>query len=123
MSVLSITLVILAAILLVTVAAGVRLVQQYERGVVLRFGRLLSEIRQPGLRVIIPFADRIVKVPVQTVVMNVPGQGAITRDNVTLNVDAVVYFRVVDPSRAVINVENYVGAVSQVVYAYENGLV
>jgi regulator of protease activity HflC (stomatin/prohibitin superfamily) len=114
MSVLSITLVILAVILLVTAAAGLRLVQQYERGVVLRFGRLLSEIREPGLRLLIPFADRMVKVPVQTVVMNVPGQGAITRDNVTLNVDAVVYFRVVDPARAVVNVENYVGAVSQV---------
>jgi regulator of protease activity HflC (stomatin/prohibitin superfamily) len=114
MSVLSVTVVILAVILLAVVAAGVRLVQQYERGVVLRFGRLLSEIREPGLKVIIPFADRMVKVPVQTVVMNVPGQGAITRDNVTLNVDAVVYFRVVDPARAVVNVENYVGAVSQV---------
>ena len=114
LSVLSVTLVVLAFILLVTVAAGVRLVQQYQRGVVLRFGRLLPAIREPGLRLLIPFADRMVKVPVQTVVMNVPGQGAITRDNVTLNVDAVVYFRVVDPARAVVNVENYVGAVSQV---------
>jgi regulator of protease activity HflC (stomatin/prohibitin superfamily) len=114
MSVLSVTLVVLAVLLLSTVAAGVRLVQQYQRGVVLRFGRLLSEIREPGLRLLVPFADRMVKVPVQTVVMDVPGQGAITRDNVTLNVDAVVYFRVVDPARAVVNVENYVGAVSQV---------
>ena len=114
MPVLTISLVVVAVILLLLVAAGVRLVQQYERGVVLRFGRLLPEVREPGLRVIIPFADRMVKVPVQTIVMNVPGQGAITRDNVTLNVDAVVYFRVVDPARAVVNVENYVGAVSQV---------
>jgi regulator of protease activity HflC (stomatin/prohibitin superfamily) len=114
MPVLTISLVVVAVILLMLVAAGVRLVQQYQRGVVLRFGRLLPEIREPGLRLLIPFADRMVKVPVQTIVMNVPGQGAITRDNVTLNVDAVVYFRVVDPARAVVNVENYVGAVSQV---------
>jgi regulator of protease activity HflC (stomatin/prohibitin superfamily) len=106
-----ITVVVLVALLL---AAGVRMVQQYQRGVVLRFGRLLPEIRQPGLRVMIPVADRMVKVPVQTIVMDVPPQGAITKDNVTLSVDAVVYFRVTDPAKAVVNVENYIGAVSQV---------
>ena len=104
----------LLVVLLLLVGSGVRLVQQYQRGVVLRFGRLLPEVRQPGLRLMIPFADRMTKVPVQTVVMNVPGQGAITKDNVTVNVDAVVYFRVTDPTRAVINVENYLGAISQV---------
>ncbi len=109
---LSLTLVVVAVLLLV--GSAVRLVQQYQRGVVLRFGRLLPAVREPGLRLLVPFADRMVKVPVQTIVMDVPGQGAITRDNVTLNVDAVVYFRVVDPVRAVINVENYLGAVSQV---------
>lgn len=114
MSILLVALVIVAFLVLVVASRGVRQVQQYQRGVVLRFGRLLPEIRQPGLRLIIPFADRMVKVPVQTVVMNVPGQGAITRDNVTVNVDAVVYFRVVDATRAVVNVENYVGAISQV---------
>jgi regulator of protease activity HflC (stomatin/prohibitin superfamily) len=114
MSVLFAALAVVAVVLLLLVVAGVRLVQQYERGVVLRFGRLLPSIRQPGLRVIVPFADRMVKVPVHTVVMDVPGQGAITRDNVTLNVDAVVYFRVTDATRAVVNVENYLGAVSQV---------
>ena len=101
----------LVALLLVT---SVRMVQQYQRGVVLRFGRLLPEIRNPGLRLMVPIADRMVKVPVQTLVLDVPPQGAITRDNVTVNVDAVVYFRVTDPVKAVVNVENYLGAISQV---------
>jgi len=103
--------IVLVALLL---ASGVRMVQQYQRGVVLRFGRLLPEVRQPGLRLMIPVADRMVKVPIQTIVLDVPPQGAITKDNVTLNVDAVVYFRVTDPVKAVVNVENYLGAISQV---------
>jgi regulator of protease activity HflC (stomatin/prohibitin superfamily) len=90
------------------------MVQQYEQGVVLRFGRLLPAIRRPGLRLIIPFADRMRKVSMQTVVLGIPAQGAITRDNVTLTVDAVVYYRVIDPVKAVINVEHYPTAVSQV---------
>ena len=114
MTVLSTALVMIVIIVLLLVASGVRLVQQYQRGVVLRFGRLLPKVREPGLNLIVPFADRMVRVPIQTVVMNVPGQGAITRDNVTVNVDAVVYFRVTDAVRAVVNVENYIGAVSQV---------
>lgn len=101
-------------VLLVLLGAGVRLVQQYEQGVVLRFGRLLPVLRQPGLRLIVPFADRMRKVSMQTVVMGIPAQGAITRDNVTLTVDAVVYYRVIDPVRAVINVQHYPTAVSQV---------
>jgi regulator of protease activity HflC (stomatin/prohibitin superfamily) len=99
---------------LVVLGAGVRQVQQYQRGVVLRFGRLLPEVRQPGLRLLIPFVDQMTKVPVQTLVLDVPSQGTITRDNVTVGVDAVVYFRVVDPVRAVINVEKYLFATSQV---------
>ncbi|MHA6793808.1 slipin family protein [Pseudonocardia bannensis] len=96
------------------VATSVRMVQQYQRGVVLRFGRLLPQVRQPGLRLLVPVADRMVRVPVQTIVLDVPPQGAITKDNVTVNVDAVVYFRVTDPVRAVVKVENYLGAISQV---------
>ncbi|MDQ1646261.1 MAG: hypothetical protein QOJ50_2445 [Cryptosporangiaceae bacterium] len=101
-------------VILLLLASSVRLVQQYERGVVLRFGRLLPEIRQPGLQFIIPFADRLTKVSMQTVVVGIPAQGAITRDNVTLVVDAVVYYRVIDPVKAIINVQNYPQAVSQV---------
>ena len=114
MSPLLITLAVVAFLVLTVVGAGVQLVQQYQRGVVLRFGRLLPVVREPGLRVIVPFVDRMTKVPVQTVVMDVPSQGAITKDNVTLAVDAVVYFRVTDPAKAVINVDDYLGAVSQV---------
>ncbi len=114
MSPLLITLALIAFLVLTVVGAGVQLVQQYQRGVVLRFGRLLPVVREPGLRVIVPFVDRMTKVPVQTVVMDVPSQGAITKDNVTLAVDAVVYFRVTDPAKAVVNVDDYLGAVSQV---------
>jgi regulator of protease activity HflC (stomatin/prohibitin superfamily) len=112
--VLTTVLIVIVALVVLLVGSGVRMVQQYQRGVVLRFGRLLPEVRQPGLRVMIPVADRMVKVPVQTIVLDVPPQGAITKDNVTLSVDAVVYFRVTDPVKAVVNVENYLGAISQV---------
>jgi regulator of protease activity HflC (stomatin/prohibitin superfamily) len=106
-----VVVVVLAAIL---ASSSLRLVQQYERGIVLRFGRLLPAVRQPGLSAMIPVADRMRKVSIQTIVLDVPSQGTITRDNVTIGVDAVVYFRVDDPVRAVINVENYVQATSQV---------
>ena len=99
---------------LVLTSSSLRLVQQYQRGVVLRFGRLLPEPREPGLRAIVPFADRMTKVSLQTVVLDIPAQSAITRDNVSIGVDAVVYFRVEDPVKAVINVENYLQATSQV---------
>lgn len=107
-------LVVLVVLVLWLVGAGMRMVQQYEQGVVLRFGRLQPHLRSPGLRFIVPIADRMTKVSLQTVVMSIPAQGAITRDNVTLTVDAVVYFRVIDPVKAIINVQNYPMAVSQV---------
>jgi regulator of protease activity HflC (stomatin/prohibitin superfamily) len=114
MEVLVIVLIVVAVLALVTASASLQAVQQYQRGVVLRFGRLLPTVRQPGLRVIVPFVDRMRKVPVQTTVLAVPSQNAITRDNVTVGVDAVVYFRVDDPVRAVVNVDDYLGATSQV---------
>jgi regulator of protease activity HflC (stomatin/prohibitin superfamily) len=98
----------------VLVGASVRVVNQYERGVVLRFGRLRGDVRQPGLTLIAPGADRLHKVNLQVVTMPVPAQEGITRDNVTVKVDAVVYFNVVDPVRAVVNVQDYVFAVLQV---------
>ncbi|MBA8823162.1 regulator of protease activity HflC (stomatin/prohibitin superfamily) [Saccharopolyspora lacisalsi] len=107
-------IVVIVLLVLVLVGAGLNAVQQYQRGVVLRFGRLLSPVREPGLRVIVPFVDRMRKVPVQTTVLDVPAQGAITRDNVSIAVDAVVYFRVEDPVKAVINVSDYLHATSQV---------
>jgi regulator of protease activity HflC (stomatin/prohibitin superfamily) len=83
--------------------ASMRVVEQFERGVVFRFGRVRA-VREPGLRALIPFVDRMRKVPVQIVTMPVPGQEGITRDNVTVRVDAVVYFRVIDPVQAVVDV-------------------
>jgi hypothetical protein len=89
-------------------------VKQYERGLVFRFGRILDQVRGPGLAMIVPIADRLHKVNIQIVTMAVPAQEGITRDNVTVKVDAVVYFRVVDPVRAIVNVQDYPFAVSQV---------
>lgn len=99
---------------LIGLSMSLRMVQQYERGIVFRFGRVLEGVRQPGLRLIVPVADRMTKVSLQTTVAGVPAQGAITRDNVTLTVDAVVYFRVVDPVKSLINVRDYYSAVLQV---------
>ncbi|WP_433803870.1 slipin family protein [Actinomycetospora sp. CA-084318] len=114
MELLVVLLVVAALVVLTTGGAAVHSVQQYQRGVVLRFGRLLPKVREPGLRVIVPFVDRMTKVPVQTTVLDVPSQNAITRDNVTIGVDAVVYFKVTDPVRAVVNVDDYLRATSQV---------
>ena len=93
---------------------GFKVINQYEQGIVLRFGRARPEIRQPGLIWVNPFSDRLRKVNMQIIAAEVPGQEAITRDNVTMRVDAVVYYRVVDPVKAIINVQNYPYAVSQV---------
>ncbi|MCP3821163.1 slipin family protein [Streptomyces sp. A3M-1-3] len=94
-------------------AAAARVVKQYERGVVLRFGRLRTGVRQPGFTMIVPFVDRLHKVNMQIVTMPVPAQDGITRDNVTVRVDAVIYFKVIDAADALIRVEDYRFAVSQ----------
>ena len=107
-------LAVLGAIGLAGAAASVRVVKQYERGLVFRFGRIRDRIRGPGLTTLVPIADRMHKVNMQIVTMAVPAQEGITRDNVTVRVDAVVYFRVIDPVLAIVNVEDYPFAVSQV---------
>ncbi len=107
-------LVVLVVLGFILLAMSVRNVQQYQKGVVFRFGRLLPDLREPGLRLIRPIGDRMHKVSIQTEVLGVPAQGAITADNVTLTVDAVVYFRVMDPVKALVNVSNYPSAVSQI---------
>jgi regulator of protease activity HflC (stomatin/prohibitin superfamily) len=94
--------------------ASLRTVKQYERGIVFRFGKVLDTVRQPGLTRIIPGVDRMRTVNMQVVTMPVPAQEGITRDNVTVRVDAVVYFRVIDPARALIYVQDYKYAVSLV---------
>jgi regulator of protease activity HflC (stomatin/prohibitin superfamily) len=97
----------------VYLAAGARVVKQYERGVVLRLGRLRSDVRGPGFTMVVPFVDKLHKVNMQIVTMPIPAQEGITRDNVTVRVDAVVYFRVTSAADAVIRVEDYRFAVSQ----------
>ena len=93
---------------------GFKIISQYERGVVFRWGRALPGIREPGLTWVNPFTDRLRKVNMQITVAAVPAQETITRDNVTMRVDAVVYYRVVDPVKAIVNVQNYKFAVAQV---------
>ncbi|MFJ2576667.1 SPFH domain-containing protein [Kitasatospora aureofaciens] len=93
---------------------SVRVVQQFQKGVVFRFGRVREQVREPGLVALVPIADRLRKVNVQIVTMPIPAQEGITRDNVTVRVDAVVYFRVEDPVRATVNVQDYHFAISQV---------
>lgn len=104
--------VVIAAVVVYGLAAA-RVVKQYERGVVLRLGRLHDRVRDPGFTMIIPMVDRLHKVNMQIVTMPVPAQDGITRDNVTVRVDAVIYFKVVDAASAVIQVEDYQFAVSQ----------
>jgi regulator of protease activity HflC (stomatin/prohibitin superfamily) len=98
---------------LVFAGRSFRVVQQYEQGIVFRFGRVLPGTRGPGLTWLRPIGDRMQKVNMQIIAMAVPAQEGITRDNVSVRVDAVVYFRVVDPIKAVVNVQNYMFAVSQ----------
>ena len=107
--------VIVAVIVIILVLMGLRIVQEYERGIIFRLGKVRRDaIKGPGLHVIIPVIDRMVKVNMQVVTHGVPAQEGITRDNVTLRVDAVVYFRVVDALKAIVNVQNYLFATSQV---------
>jgi regulator of protease activity HflC (stomatin/prohibitin superfamily) len=103
--------------LLVLLGASFRVINQFERGVVFRFGRLQGDTRDPGLVLVPPLVNRLHKVNMQIVTMPVPAQEGITRDNVTVRVDAVVYFRVFDPVRVVVDVQNYEAAIGQVAQA------
>ena len=93
-------------------ASAIRILNEYERGVIFRLGRFIG-VKGPGLILLIPIVDRMVKVSLRTVVFDVPTQDIITRDNVSMQVNAVVYFRVLDPQKAVIEVENFLFATSQ----------
>ena len=104
-------IIILAIVFLIS--SAIKVVQEYERGVIFRLGRL-SGVKGPGLFFLIPFIDRMVKVDLRTITLDVPSQEAITRDNVTVKVNAVVYFRVIDPSRSVVAVEDYRKATWQI---------
>ena len=106
-------LAVAALIISTLVGAAVKVVQEYERGVIFRLGRLVGA-KGPGLFLIIPFIDRMVKIDLRTVTLDIPSQEAITKDNVTVRVNAVAYFRVTDPEAAVVRVENYMLATMQI---------
>jgi len=98
--------------LLIIIASAVRILREYERGVIFRLGRLISA-KGPGLIFLIPIVDKMVRVSLRTVVMDVPTQDVITKDNVSIKVNAVVYFRVMQPDKAIVEVENFLFATSQ----------
>ena len=106
-------LAVMGAIIFGLFGAAVKVVQEYERGVIFRLGRLVGA-KGPGLFFIIPFVDRMVKVDLRVVTLDIPSQEAITRDNVTVRVNAVCYFRVVDPEAATVRVENFLLATLQI---------
>lgn len=97
---------------LLILANAIRILREYERGVVFRLGRLM-EVRGPGLIILIPIIDKMVKVSLRTLVLDVPPQDVITQDNVSIKVNAVVYFRVIQPQKSIVEVENYLTATSQ----------
>lgn len=103
---------LVAIIVLLILASAIRVLREYERGVVFRLGRLIGA-KGPGLILLIPIVDRMIKVSLRTVAMDVPPQDVITKDNVSIKVNAVVYFRVMDPEKAVTEVEDYLYATSQ----------
>jgi regulator of protease activity HflC (stomatin/prohibitin superfamily) len=110
-------LIVIMGVIVLVLGSSVRVINQYQRGVVLRFGQLREAPRGPGLTLIAPIADRLHKVNMQVVTMPVPAQDGITRDNVTVKVDAVVYYRVTDPVKVVVDVQRYDAAIAQVAQA------
>jgi regulator of protease activity HflC (stomatin/prohibitin superfamily) len=109
-----IALVVIAVFVASVLISAIKVVKEYERGVIFRLGRVQGGPKGPGLFVLLPFLDRMVKIDLRTVTMDVPPQDVITRDNVPARVNAVIYFRVVDPNKSVIEVENHVVATSQI---------
>jgi len=104
---------LLLIFVLILLASSIRILREYERGVIFRLGRLIAQ-KGPGLILLIPIVDRMVRVDLRTVTLTVPPQEVITKDNVTVRVNAVAYFRVIDPNRAITEVENFLVATSQI---------
>jgi regulator of protease activity HflC (stomatin/prohibitin superfamily) len=104
---------IAGVVLLFYLFTSIQILPEYERGVIFRLGKLLAQPKGPGIVLVFRPIDRIVRISLRTVVLDVPPQDIITRDNVSVKVNAVVYFRVIDPQRAVVEVENYMYATSQ----------
>lgn len=108
-----VSLVVIVILVIYVLASSIRILAEYERGVVFRLGRMVG-VRGPGLIILVPFIERMVKVSLRTVVMDVPPQDVITQDNVSIKVNAVVYFRVLQPDKAIVEVENFLVATSQI---------
>ena len=108
-----IIIVVVVILLIILIRLSVRVLREYERGVLFRFGRL-SGVKGPGIFLIIPFVDKMVKVDLRTVTLDVPPQDVITKDNVPVKVNAVAYFRVMDPAKAIVEIENYRIGTSQI---------
>lgn len=114
MSASSVIVWIIIIFIILVIINSIKIIKEYERAVIFRLGRIISSgSKGPGIIILFPFIDKMVKVSLRTVVHDVPAQDIITQDNVTLKVNAVVYFRVIDPEKAVIDVENYLYATSQ----------
>ncbi len=109
-----IAVVIVLFLFLLFVIAAIKIAREYERGVIFRLGRLLDPPKGPGLFILIPIVDRMVKVDLRTITLNIPPQEVITKDNVPARVNAVAYFRIVDPKAAIVNIENFMVATSQI---------
>src|ERR671910_551156 len=109
-----IALIVIIVVVASVIYSAIKVVKEYERGVIFRLGRVQGGPKGPGLFLLYPFVDRMVKIDLRTVTMDVPPQDVITRDNVPARVNAVVYFRVMDPNKSVVEVENYVLATSQI---------
>jgi regulator of protease activity HflC (stomatin/prohibitin superfamily) len=107
------TIIFLIVLAVLFLASAIRILNEYERGVIFRLGRVMDRAKGPGLIILIPVVDRMVKISLRLVAMDVPPQDVITRDNVSVKVNAVIYFRVMDSIKAVVEVENYLYATSQ----------
>jgi regulator of protease activity HflC (stomatin/prohibitin superfamily) len=105
--------VVIVVFALIILSNAIKILREYERGVIFRLGRLIRA-KGPGLILLIPIVDRMIRVSLRTVVLDVPPQDVITQDNVSIKVNAVVYFRVLDPQRAIVQVENFLAATSQI---------
>jgi regulator of protease activity HflC (stomatin/prohibitin superfamily) len=105
---------ILIFIIIVIILTGVRIINQYERGVVFRLGKVQTNIKQPGLRLIIPLVDQMRKVPLRTVTLPIESQQIITKDNVSIGVSAVAYYQIQDPIKSIVEIENVIAAVYQI---------
>src|SRR3954451_23340401 len=109
-----IAVVVLLLLVLLFLISAIKVAREYERGIVFRLGRLLPEPKGPGLFILIPVVDRMVKVDLRTITLNIPPQEVITKDNVPVRVNAVAYFRIVEPKNAIVQVENFMVAASQI---------